>query len=75
MRLTSAQRAALKRAIANGGSIVIGGIDCDPVRMDVAVRLYLQGMLRCAAGDLTGGQIWTITEAGRAVITKLDEHR
>lgn len=69
MKVAPAQRAALQRAVDNGGTIEVGGVDGDPVRPDVARRLYALGLLRYAPGGLVGGQPWIITDAGRAALT------
>ena len=68
--MTKAQRAALKLAVKNGGELVEGGVDKDPVRRDVILRLYDMGYLRCAPPSDFYSQPWTITEAGRKAIEK-----
>lgn len=68
--MTKAQRAALELAVKNGGEIVVGGLDKDPVRQDVIWRLHNMGYLKCAAPTDFYSQPWTITEAGRKAIEK-----
>jgi hypothetical protein len=68
VKLTAAQRKALERAVANNGVIIIGGLDGDPIRRDVVLRLYAMGFLHHLPPHIVPGQPWEITPAGKAAL-------
>lgn len=72
--LTNAESSALKQALADGGKIIMAGIDrTDPrPRRDVVMRLVRRGLLNVGASAQTGISIgindyFTLTPKGEAV--------
>ena len=71
--LTKARRRVLELALADGGSLLIGGLDGRKVRGDVLNALIDTGML---VFDVNGGifnftSAYRITDAGRTALGKL----
>lgn len=73
-KLTTAQCRALRLAADSGGELIIGGLDGQPVRPDVAMRLYERGFLAAKGLPLGAGPSlgWRLTTAGRAAIADED---
>lgn len=71
MKLTKAQRKALEIAVHNGGVIMQGGLDKDPIRKDVIFKLFDVGLLTHLPPYHDGsGQPWEITKVGWEAIQK-----
>jgi hypothetical protein len=72
-KMTPKQAEALRRAISNGGTLEIGGLDGDPVRRDVLIRLFKMGFVKYdgIVGYHNWVGVWRITDAGRAAIMEL----
>jgi hypothetical protein len=74
-KLTPAQIAVLRQAIADGGEIIMSGMDCTEPRprRDVVERLAALGLVKYAASSQTGFGIGIndylrITDAGRKIV-------
>jgi hypothetical protein len=71
VKLTAPQKAAIRLAQMSGGEIIIGGLDRQNVRPNVAFRLYELGLLSHEAAALgSGGEKWILTDAGRAALAE-----
>lgn len=69
--MTPKQKEALRLAVANGGRLEIGGLDGDPVRRDVVIRLSGAGLLKYDGAPTAYHHwvgVWKITDKGRKAI-------
>ena len=71
-RLTAIQKNALQLAVDSGGEIQIGGLDGQPVRIDVAFRLFNRGLMSRRWNELDY-ECYRITDAGRAELESGDK--